>query len=125
MDFAIDEDTGLLMRLNPPGVHGPVIYAPEGTYTGPPVDILTLTYTPTWRTFFLMDAHRYHESARAMVAQLTGFVWWPTMEANAEAALEEETAAAGDDEDSTTAEGGSTPPTSPPQSLEGGQGEED
>ena len=76
-DYALEADEVFLYRLNPPGVEGPVLYVPDGLYTGPALD-----HTVSRKDIVSkknLDSRRYHESPPAMWAQLEGFAWWPEM----------------------------------------------
>ena len=46
-DYAMDQAGVLLHRLNPPGVEGPVLYVPDGPYTGPALDAIVPKRTLT------------------------------------------------------------------------------
>jgi hypothetical protein len=81
VEFSTDGLGMMLLRKDPPEARGSrPLYVPEAKYSGPPCPELNPKNRPiSWRTFFLLDAHRHHESIEAMKAYLNGFVWWPTM----------------------------------------------
>ena len=77
--YVVDKTGRVLFRKNLPGLTIPVVYVPKAAYNGPPWDGESANLVVSWRTFFLVDSHRYHASPAGMKAQLDGFVWWPTM----------------------------------------------